>query len=65
MWKIVWKKDNIQRHVEQHHNQYGGEAKGPASSDESEEPIHQKRYTAESNTEDTEEFHFLYISKSW
>ena len=45
------RKDNIQRHVEQHHNQYGGGAKRPACSDENEEPMHKKRLRAESNPE--------------
>ena len=32
--KFFGRKDNLQRHVEQHLNQYGGGAKRPASSGE-------------------------------
>ena len=49
--KLFGRKDNLQRHVEQHHNQYGSGGKRPASSDENEEPIRKKRLTAENNPE--------------
>lgn len=49
--KLYGGKDNLQRHVEQHHNQYGGGANIPACSDENEEHMHKKRLRAESNPE--------------
>ena len=50
--KLFGRKDNLLRHTEQHHRQYGGGLKRPASNDENDEPVRKKRLTAQSNPED-------------